>query len=130
MLYVSLAPNAVPQFRTRSPGRRSPSAPWRSPCAVPSPKTAPGRHHYPLGGAGRHPRLCALVARQDGVIAGTAIPAEVYRQSGSDVVVTEHVQDGARVHTGQDMLTLAGRAREFITGERTALNFLTTHVRH
>src|SRR5690242_585447 len=41
-----------------------------------------------------------VVARQDGVIAGTAIPAEVYRQLGSDVVVTEHVQDGDRVHTG------------------------------
>ncbi|MFF0400828.1 carboxylating nicotinate-nucleotide diphosphorylase [Streptomyces sp. NPDC005248] len=65
-----------------------------------------------------------VVARQDGVIAGTAIPAEVYRQLGSDVVATEHVQDGDRVHTGQDLLTLAGPAREIITGERTALNFL------
>ncbi|MEU0072852.1 carboxylating nicotinate-nucleotide diphosphorylase [Streptomyces sp. NPDC006332] len=65
-----------------------------------------------------------VVARQDGVIAGTAIPAEVYRQLGSDVVVTEHVQDGDRVHTGQDLLTLAGPAQEIITGERTALNFL------
>src|SRR5690349_3889247 len=53
-----------------------------------------------------------VVARQDGVIAGTAIPAEVYRQLGSDVVVTEHVQDGDRVHAGQDLLTLAGPARE------------------
>jgi nicotinate-nucleotide pyrophosphorylase (carboxylating) len=35
-----------------------------------------------------------VVACQDGVIAGTAIPAEVYRQLGSDVVVTERVQDG------------------------------------
>jgi nicotinate-nucleotide pyrophosphorylase (carboxylating) len=65
-----------------------------------------------------------VVARQDGVITGTAIPAEVYRQLGSDVVVTEHVQDGDRVHTGQDLLTLAGPAQEIITGERTALNFL------
>ncbi|MFG2794206.1 carboxylating nicotinate-nucleotide diphosphorylase [Streptomyces sp. NPDC048419] len=65
-----------------------------------------------------------VVARQDGVIAGTAIPAEVYRQLGSGVVVTEHVQDGDRVHTGQALLTLAGPAREIITGERTALNFL------
>ncbi|MFF5278937.1 carboxylating nicotinate-nucleotide diphosphorylase [Streptomyces sp. NPDC000133] len=65
-----------------------------------------------------------VVARQDGVIAGTAITAEVYRQLGGDVVATEHVQDGDRVHTGQDLLTLAGPAREIITGERTALNFL------
>ncbi|MFD5122252.1 carboxylating nicotinate-nucleotide diphosphorylase [Streptomyces sp. NPDC058385] len=66
-----------------------------------------------------------VVARQDGVIAGTAIPAEVYRQlGGGDIVVTGHVQDGDRVRAGQDLLTLAGPAREVITGERTALNFL------
>ena len=65
-----------------------------------------------------------VVARQDGVISGAAIPAEVYRQLGSEVVVTEHVQDGDHVRTGQDLLTLAGPAREIITGERTALNFL------
>ena len=65
-----------------------------------------------------------FVARQDGVVAGTAIPAEVFRQLGSDVVVTEHVRDGERVHAGQDLLTLEGPAREIITGERTALNFL------
>ncbi|WP_329432934.1 carboxylating nicotinate-nucleotide diphosphorylase [Streptomyces sp. NBC_01280] len=64
-----------------------------------------------------------VVACQGGVIAGTAIPAEVYRQLG-DVVVTGHVQDGDRVRAGQDLLTLAGPAREIITGERTALNFL------
>lgn len=65
-----------------------------------------------------------VVARQDGVIAGRAVPAEVYRQLGSDVVVTEHVHDGDRVHAGQELLTLAGAAREIITGERTVLNFL------
>ena len=65
-----------------------------------------------------------VVARQDGVIAGTAIPAEVYRQLDSDVLVTEQVQDGDRVHAGQELLTLAGPARQIITGERTALNFL------
>jgi nicotinate-nucleotide pyrophosphorylase (carboxylating) len=48
----------------------------------------------------------------------------VYRQIGGDVVVTERVQDGDRVHTGQDLLALAGPAQAIITGERTALNFL------
>ncbi|MFF8381255.1 hypothetical protein ACF07V_34630 [Streptomyces sp. NPDC015661] len=65
-----------------------------------------------------------VVACQGGVIAGPAIPAEVCRQLGSDVVVTEHVQDGDRVHTGQDLLTPAGPAPETAPAERTALNFL------
>jgi len=65
-----------------------------------------------------------IVARQDGVIAGTAIPAEVFRQLGDNVVVTEHVKDGDRVLTGHRLFTLSGPAREIITGERTALNFL------
>ncbi|OIV39512.1 nicotinate-nucleotide diphosphorylase (carboxylating) [Mangrovactinospora gilvigrisea] len=65
-----------------------------------------------------------IVTRQAGVIAGTAIPAEVCRQLGHEVAVTEHVQDGDRVRAGQVLFTLDGSAREIISGERTALNFL------
>lgn len=65
-----------------------------------------------------------VVARQDGVIAGTAVLAEVFRQVGGSVVLTEHVRDGDRVRTGCGLFTLSGPAREIITGERTALNFL------
>jgi nicotinate-nucleotide pyrophosphorylase (carboxylating) len=65
-----------------------------------------------------------IVARQDGVIAGTAVPAEVFRQLGGDVAVSEHAQDGDRVSAGQTLFTLSGPARQIITGERTTLNLL------
>jgi nicotinate-nucleotide pyrophosphorylase (carboxylating) len=65
-----------------------------------------------------------IVARQDGVIAGTAVPVEVFRQLGGNVEVTEHAEDGDHVRTGDSLFTLSGPAREIITGERTALNFL------
>jgi nicotinate-nucleotide pyrophosphorylase (carboxylating) len=65
-----------------------------------------------------------ILARQDGVFAGTAVPAEVFRQIGGEVAVTEHVEDGDHLRSGDILFTLSGPAREIITGERTVLNFL------
>lgn len=64
-----------------------------------------------------------VIAKAEGVIAGLAAFAEVYRQLGG-VEVEQRLQDGDRVGVGTVVATLSGSARAILTGERTALNFL------
>lgn len=64
-----------------------------------------------------------VVAKAEGVIAGLAAFAEVYRGLGG-VEILPRVAAGDRVETGSIVLTLSGSARAILTGERTALNFL------
>jgi nicotinate-nucleotide pyrophosphorylase (carboxylating) len=66
-----------------------------------------------------------LVARAEGVIAGTALVVEVFDQLDPRVTVKLHVEDGDRVRSGQQLGQVVGPLRSILTGERTALNFLT-----
>ncbi|MBS3941291.1 MAG: carboxylating nicotinate-nucleotide diphosphorylase [Actinobacteria bacterium] len=66
-----------------------------------------------------------LVARADGVIAGTALVGLVYEQLDPRVEVTWQVGEGDVIASGQHLGRVAGPLRSVLTGERTALNFLT-----
>jgi nicotinate-nucleotide pyrophosphorylase (carboxylating) len=76
-----------------------------------------------------------FVARAEGVIAGTALVTEVYDQLDPRITVDLTVRDGDRVRSGQQLGHVVGPLRSILTGERTALNFLThlsgiaTHAR-
>jgi nicotinate-nucleotide pyrophosphorylase (carboxylating) len=65
-----------------------------------------------------------IVAREEGVLAGTLAAAEVYRQLDGDVTVTWRIQDGEALTPGSEVGRVAGRMRSVLGGERTALNFL------
>jgi nicotinate-nucleotide pyrophosphorylase (carboxylating) len=65
-----------------------------------------------------------VVARQEGVLAGTLAAAEVYRQLDGDVIVTWRIQDGEALTPGSEVGRVSGRMRSVLGGERTALNFL------
>lgn len=65
-----------------------------------------------------------FVARQRGVLAGTTVVSEVYRQLDPDVTVTWRGQDGDVLAVGDELGRVFGRMRSILTGERTALNFL------
>ena len=65
-----------------------------------------------------------FVARTEGVLAGTAVAAEVYRQLDADVTVTWRVEDGDVLGVGDEFGRVSGRMRSILGGERTALNFL------
>jgi nicotinate-nucleotide pyrophosphorylase (carboxylating) len=65
-----------------------------------------------------------FVARVDGVLAGTALATETYRQLDDDVFVEWFVHDGDPIAAGAHLGRVSGPLRAILTGERTALNFM------
>ena len=65
-----------------------------------------------------------LVARADGVVAGTAVADLVFRTVDPDAEVVHAVSDGDHVVRGQLLMTALGRVTSLLTAERTALNYL------
>lgn len=63
-------------------------------------------------------------AREDGVIAGTDVAAEVFRRVSDEIQVKVLLEDGARVSTGALVIEVEGPSRAVLTAERTALNFM------
>ena len=67
-----------------------------------------------------------VVAREPGVLCGTAWFDEVFRTLDPDVSVRWQAADGDPVVADQVLCLLEGPARALLTGERTALNLLQT----
>ena len=65
-----------------------------------------------------------FVAKAHCVLAGMEVALEVFRQLGPSTGFGPSMSDGARCRPGDVFATLAGRARDLLIGERTALNFL------
>jgi len=65
-----------------------------------------------------------FVARDEGVVAGTALVDEVYRQIDADIDVRWHLHDGDAVDPGSEIGEVLGPLQPVLTGERVALNFL------
>jgi nicotinate-nucleotide pyrophosphorylase (carboxylating) len=65
-----------------------------------------------------------VVARAEGVIAGTACATEVFAQLDPRVAVRWLADDGDAVGRGAKVGEVAGPLRSLLTGERSALNFL------
>lgn len=72
--------------------------------------------------AGSAPARARFVARQDLVLCGLPLAAEVFRQLGGRF--TPRSKDGRRVRKGATVAVVRGPARRLLAGERTALNFL------
>ncbi|HYS58696.1 MAG TPA: nicotinate-nucleotide diphosphorylase (carboxylating), partial [Burkholderiales bacterium] len=66
----------------------------------------------------------ALNARQDIVVAGIDVAAQVFRRRVPECRVELRVKDGERVGAGTAMGRVEGPARGLLAVERTALNFL------
>lgn len=62
--------------------------------------------------------------REDIVVAGIDVAAEVFRCMAADARVDVLVADGARIPPGTGMMRVQGNARRLLTVERTALNVL------
>jgi nicotinate-nucleotide pyrophosphorylase (carboxylating) len=66
-----------------------------------------------------------VVSRQAGMLAGEPVARMVFETLDSSVAWTTHIQDGSRLEAGNVVATVSGSLASLLTGERTALNFLT-----
>jgi nicotinate-nucleotide pyrophosphorylase (carboxylating) len=66
-----------------------------------------------------------VVARDAGCLAGMPIAELLFDKLDGTVHWTEHLSDGARLEAGDVVGTLSGPLGTLLSGERTALNFLT-----
>ena len=67
---------------------------------------------------------CALMARQPGVVAGLDFALMAFRLIDPGIECHVERPDGSRLKPGDLIATVSGPARGILTGERTALNFL------
>lgn len=67
-----------------------------------------------------------VITREAMVVCGCAWVDEVFAQLGAQVQIDWLVTDGERVAANSPLLHLHGSARDILTAERTALNFLQT----
>lgn len=67
-----------------------------------------------------------IITREHGVFCGQAWADEVFKQLGGKVTIEWYVQDGDKVEPNQTLCTLSGPARDLLTGERNAMNFIQT----
>ena len=66
----------------------------------------------------------AIVAREEGVLAGCAAATEVFHQVDPALEVRWQADDGHEVGPGQTLAHVEGPLASMLTAERTALNFL------
>jgi len=67
----------------------------------------------------------AIVAKQDGVLAGAPLVDRIVAAVGAcDAVITHHASDGAAFAAGARLISIEGGAADLLVAERTALNFV------
>ena len=71
-----------------------------------------------------HRSHARIIAKENLVLAGTEVAAEVFRLVDPAITVALHKSDGARLAPGDVVLTAGGPTRSLLAAERTALNFL------
>jgi len=65
-----------------------------------------------------------LIAKEPGVLAGLDAFLRVFERLDPEVRAERHAEDGARLRAGDVVVTLEGRIRALLSGERTALNLV------
>ena len=71
-----------------------------------------------------HHSSARIIARENSVLAGNEVAAEVFRQTDPAIVITPLKSDGDHLAPGDTVLTASGPTISLLTAERTALNFL------
>ncbi len=66
----------------------------------------------------------ALVARRAGVVCGTLLAIETFRQRDPSIAIREDSHDAREIDRGDTILFLNGNARGILGAERVALNFM------
>lgn len=67
-----------------------------------------------------------IITREAGIFCGTRWFEEVFSQLSNTTTIVWHVADGDAITPNQTLCDITGPAKQLLTGERTALNFLQT----
>ncbi|MCL6361456.1 carboxylating nicotinate-nucleotide diphosphorylase [Pectobacterium polaris] len=67
-----------------------------------------------------------IITREAGIFCGTRWLEEVFSQLGNTTTIAWYVADGDAITPNQTLCDITGPAKQLLTGERTALNFLQT----
>ncbi len=67
-----------------------------------------------------------LISREPATLCGTQWLDEVFAQLDPSITIDWHFSDGDRVNADDVLCTLQGSARNLLTGERAAMNFIQT----
>ncbi len=70
--------------------------------------------------------LATVISREDCILCGMDWFEEVFRQIDEEILVEWSVQDGDRINADDVICSISGPARQLLSGERAALNFLQT----
>ena len=65
-----------------------------------------------------------FIAKEDGIVCGLSLIADVYHALDEEVNVVYHVPEGGRIRRGDLVAEVFGRAVSLLSGERVALNLL------
>ena len=71
-----------------------------------------------------HRSAARIVAKENGVLAGTEVAREVFRQVDPAIEIVLRKNDGDTIASGDIILAATGPTRTLLSAERTALNFL------
>ncbi len=71
-----------------------------------------------------HISRATIIAKENAVLAGIGVAAEVFRQIDPSIALELPFDDGRAVTPGDAVLVARGRTRALLSAERTALNFL------
>jgi nicotinate-nucleotide pyrophosphorylase (carboxylating) len=65
-----------------------------------------------------------LLVKEEGILAGMSIAKAVFRQIDPDLVMDEHLKDGAEIKPGDIAFEISGSSASILSGERLALNYM------
>lgn len=65
-----------------------------------------------------------MVSREEGVVAGLLLALRILQRLDPSIICHHHVSEGEQVVSGMKLLTVEGRARAILTGERVILNLV------
>ncbi len=65
-----------------------------------------------------------MMVKQDGILSGSEVARRVFELLDADTKVSISLNDGEPVKKGETIMTIEGRSRTLLTGERLALNFI------
>ena len=72
----------------------------------------------------KHQSRGVILSREEAVVCGLAFAEEVFRQLDPAMKFRANTKDGEKIKGGTVIITLQGKTRAILTGERVALNFL------